>query len=697
MASDLLGTLYKAMSGLKAFTQGLDNLSNNVANLNTSGYKANDLFYRELEGNQQFGNTGDDGQAMANGQGVTVGGSKIRFVDGDLAETGNDTDIAIDGNGWFVVRDDNTEYYTRSGEFILDDDGFLVDPGTNFRVAKLNDSGKLEDINLLDRLVSGADATDKVRLRGVLNRSATEGEIYPPSDATDEERIKLAVYDGQGQNYDLYLQFTKLQGSQWQVDFVDENGVVVAQNQTIEFGANGAPTTDSLAKTIDFNLFDYVATDLVSERFDGVPRISIADTPGDLEQIGEFSMSLSEGDFITRRAGDSGDIAFLQSGEFRVDAQGNLIDAATGRVLAARSPANDGQLVDATLALENRQLATRAIELSGVLNALAPLNEVYPPVTTAADGSESQENPIRVTVFDDEGNSYILTVSFTRVVSGADTVEYDVIFNYGEDDEFSASSRLSYVREGTAGWQLDSEDLSATFSGTNPDGEGVSIQFDVIADAGLNGLSVQTGVSSSVTATVQSGGATGEISAIEVQSNGQVVVSYSNGVTENGPLLAVVDARGAGLQDLVIDFSAVTSQEFTTSEITVDDINGRGTGQLTAFSIESDGTILLQYSNEDDVEDGRIALALFSNEAALQRKGDSLFSIADDSERVLGSGEDGAFGSLVHKSIERSNVELSREFAEIIIVQRGFQAASQVLNATNELIEELYNSTRGGR
>ena len=83
MASDLLGTLYKAMTGLNAFTRGLDNLSNNVANLNTVGYKANDVFYRELEGNQQFGSTGDDGSPIANGQGVAVGGTTVRFVDGE--------------------------------------------------------------------------------------------------------------------------------------------------------------------------------------------------------------------------------------------------------------------------------------------------------------------------------------------------------------------------------------------------------------------------------------------------------------------------------------------------------------------------------------------------------------------------------------------------------------------------------------
>ncbi|MEY2908385.1 MAG: hypothetical protein RLZZ602_908, partial [Pseudomonadota bacterium] len=108
--SDLLGTLYKAMSGLNAFTRGLDNLSNNVANLNTTGYKANDVFYRELTGGNGSGYSDDLGNQIQTGQGVEVGGTKVRFADGELAETGEDTDLAISGNGFFVLRDGDTEY-----------------------------------------------------------------------------------------------------------------------------------------------------------------------------------------------------------------------------------------------------------------------------------------------------------------------------------------------------------------------------------------------------------------------------------------------------------------------------------------------------------------------------------------------------------------------------------------------------------
>ena len=145
--SDLLGALYKAMSGLNAFTKGLDNLSNNVANLNTTGYKANDVFYRELTGKGDSGNSNETGSQILTGQGVEVGGTKVRFADGELAETGEDTDLAISGNGLFILRDGTDEYYTRAGEFELDSDGYLVDPGTGLRVAKIDESGNLQDIH----------------------------------------------------------------------------------------------------------------------------------------------------------------------------------------------------------------------------------------------------------------------------------------------------------------------------------------------------------------------------------------------------------------------------------------------------------------------------------------------------------------------------------------------------------------------
>ena len=692
MASDILGTLFKAMSGLSAFTSGLDNLSNNVANLNTTGYKANDLFYRELEGNQQFGSSGDDGSFFTNGQGVAVGGTKIRFVDGELAVTGNDTDLAIDGNGFFIVREGDEEFYTRAGEFVLDDKGFLIDPGTELRVAKIDDKGRIEDTNLRDKLVSPAVVTDKVQLRGTLNESATEGTVYPGNDATDAERVEVEIYDKNGRSYTFFMRFTKQEDSIWRFALVDNEGNFVAGNQDIEFASNGAPTQDSLSKFVNLDLFDVVEEDKVDNRFDGIERISIEDTPGDLEELGNIDLAVSKGQFLSRTDSETDRPSFLEEVTAVFDAAGYLIDSETQERIAAVDASESDGITDTRIRLESSGKESSGISLSGTLRANSPIGEVFPTVAVDGQGNEFQENPIIVQLFDADGIGRDVTVSFVKTVNEPTSVEYELIFNRGEADEFSASKNLEYTAGVSGQWTLATSDITATYT---PAGGGASQTFDVVLDGedGLASLVVQTNANSMVAGQQVAGRAVGLVSAVEILSSGQIVVSYSNGEEVQGPSLAVVDRR---FERLEIDFSAVNTAEFTQSTVIVDDVSGRTTGQLTSFEIQEDGTILLQYSNEDEVEDGRIAMAIFSNVTGLERKGDALFTIADPEQRLLGSGEDGAFGTIIQRSIERSNVELSREFAEIIIVQRGFQAASQVINATNEMIEELYNSTRGG-
>ena len=885
--SDLLGTLYKAMSGLNAFTKGLDNLSNNVANLNTTGYKANDVFYRELTGGNDSGNSDDTGSQIQTGQGVEVGGTKVRFADGELAETGEDTDLAISGNGLFILRDGEDEYYTRAGEFELDSDGYLVDPGTGLRVAKLDDDGNLQDINLRDRLISEAQASTEVLFRGTLNLSAAEGTQFPPSTASETDLIEFTVYDENGNDFKVFATFTKLAGRAYRVDLADENGNPLADSVTVEFTENGAPTKDTIRQIVSLSFFEQVPVDDVAKQFEGVEKISIENDEGDPEAFGEITIELDESEFITRSEDDASEQTFSSKVIFEVDADGRLVDADSGQVLMARNADDPDELIPAQIALEASAAATTSITLQGQLSTLStepaatevlvlsgelrsddPVGTTYPdntgdePATVTAEiidaegnaysvtvtlvkvvseaerleyevvfdqglptefkadenvvylleapegdgvtgqwvldkneinaqfareiaegesqvtvdfvldlagneelpalqisdnagntfsatqlggievesqaiyppfieddeGNLIQENPLSVTLFDEAGNEYEVTVTYVRVVNESDRIEFEVVFNYGEDDEFKANSNLVYTRtdgesprpnppesipgsdvDGPAGiddefpgvgdqssdWELQDDPLSAVYEGSR-DGTDFLIRFDLDANGVGDelGLVLVEGASGNLSVEQVDGKPTGDIIALEIDPTGKVIAHYANGDVIDDITLAVVNRN---VEELAVDFSAVNGLQFTSSRMSVEDVDGRPTGQLVSYRFDTDGTLVLEYSNEDEVKDGRVALAIFSNVSDLQRSGDALFTADEGADRVIGSGEDGAFGSIIHRSIERSNVELSREFAEIIIVQRGFQAASQVLNATNELIEELYNSSRGGR
>jgi len=129
----LIGTLTSGVSALRSFTKGLEVIGNNIANVNTTAYKSNqasfaDSFSNTLRGAAPSTGTGSNQSAMQVGTGVTLGGISTNFTQGSVSSTGRGTDLAISGNGYFIVKNptDSTLYATRAGEFRWDDKGYLV-------------------------------------------------------------------------------------------------------------------------------------------------------------------------------------------------------------------------------------------------------------------------------------------------------------------------------------------------------------------------------------------------------------------------------------------------------------------------------------------------------------------------------------------------------------------------------------------
>lgn len=125
-------------------------------------------------------------------------------------------------------------------------------------------------------------------------------------------------------------------------------------------------------------------------------------------------------------------------------------------------------------------------------------------------------------------------------------------------------------------------------------------------------------------------------------------------------------------------------------------VDGYPPGTLVTFSIGSDGIITGVYDNGRQQPLGQIALATFENPAGLQKVGANQFSQTPNSgDFKLASqpGKNGA-GSLVPGTLEMSNVDLAKQFTEMIITQRGFQANSRVMTTSDEILQELANIKR---
>jgi flagellar basal-body rod protein FlgF/flagellar basal-body rod protein FlgG len=120
---------YSAFTGLAARMQSLDLLANNLANVNTAGYKSEKEFYRAFAASMTNRAITPVNQAI-NDYGL-MGGARVDLTAGALQTTGNDTDFALDGSGFFVVQTKAGMRYTRNGNFSLNTSRQLVDPQGN--------------------------------------------------------------------------------------------------------------------------------------------------------------------------------------------------------------------------------------------------------------------------------------------------------------------------------------------------------------------------------------------------------------------------------------------------------------------------------------------------------------------------------------------------------------------------------------
>ncbi|HHA2532475.1 TPA: flagellar basal-body rod protein FlgF [Stenotrophomonas maltophilia] len=157
-----------------------------------------------------------------------------------------------------------------------------------------------------------------------------------------------------------------------------------------------------------------------------------------------------------------------------------------------------------------------------------------------------------------------------------------------------------------------------------------------------------------------------------------------------------------GAQAIRLDFgtpgtlTGMTSLSGTTSSLSAKVTDGHGILAVNGITFDDKGVMQLTYSETEKRSGPQVALALFPNESALHLEGGRLIAGASVQERDIGRPGDTGFGRIRGFSLEMSNVDLTREFADMIVIQRGYQASSRVMTVSNEMIEQLYNSTRGG-
>ena len=257
-----MGTaLYTGVTGLLAQQTSLDVVANNIANVNTTGYRGSrvlfqDLFSQTLEGGTAATATYGGTNPEQVGLGVTVGSIDVDHNQGSLQTTGVASDLAIQGNGFFILYDGSTNVYTRDGSFQVNSEGVLVDPATGLRVqgymaaadGTIDATQDVTDITIPIGTEEIVQATENVELAGNLSSDAAEDDTVVRT---------IQVYDSLGTARNVTLTFTKLAADgqwSWEATCTDADVSSVTGSGTVAFDENGGfESVDTSSVTIQFD------------------------------------------------------------------------------------------------------------------------------------------------------------------------------------------------------------------------------------------------------------------------------------------------------------------------------------------------------------------------------------------------------------------------------------------------------------
>lgn len=643
----MIRSLYAGVSGLINNQIKMDVIGNNIANVNTYGYKQARVTFAETLAQQEASAFSPHGRfggvnPMEIGLGMKVSSIDNNFSQGNLQATGITTDLAIQGDGFFVLTDGLKNYYTRAGGFQIDANGNLVSQGGAFFV-----QGKMANAN--GEITTGTS---------IQNLTLPFGQKEPAKATTEI-------------NYfcNLNADSAPLQQT-W----------IAADGYETYAAINSANAISSLTVTAGTN-------DQIQLQLNNDTPITITVAAGDYASASDLA------DALNTSIGNAGFNATIQA----------FVDSETGTIRFKTLPGGSNTLtVTGGNALLTDLGITNGASGSSTVSGSTMLNDLY-----LNDNKNELTDGDQIEISGAEPDGTTVDVFYTY--SQGDTVQdlLDAVndaFN-GATATINSEGKIVFEDDfaGESGTNINLNATGGVFHAPTFD------EFTTGRDAGVHSTSINVYDSLGNSHTVEM------IFTKEEEGNGWVwetkvdngtivpssgasgTISFNNdgslGSFSGGPLIF----HPAGANTMTVDLnpgipgtvSGITQFDSPSTTIAVSQ-DGYTMGNLENISIGSDGLISGNFSNGVVRTLGQVAIADFTNPAGLNKIGNNFYTESSNSgNAVIGLAQTNFNSTINSGYLEMSNVDLTREFTELIVAQRGFQANARVIQTADMVLSEI--------
>lgn len=639
----MLASLFAGVAGLRNHQVRMNVIGNNISNINTVGFKSGRSVFQEalvqtLRGAGRPSSVSGGSNPIQLGLGMNVASIDNLFTQGGLELTGQISDLAIQGNGFFVLSDGSQKFYTRAGAFGFDANSFLVNPSNGLYV-----QGKMADAS------------------GQIPSTETVKNIQLPFGQQDPAKVTTRVSYGNNLDASATRSEASLTDS-----FAPTNGITLVSG----VARNGAGGTHMITITGDNATFATRS---------GTNITSPAALTGNetLTSLGVTSANLT----LTVDTGSPITITGLTLNT-TVNELKNAIDIIDG---IDASIVNGEIQIKRTMAGASYTVATNVAVAGDIANRI--FGQAAGTAFTVANGTD--HDLVAEDVFTPSVGGNPVTTSLGITVSASTGLATGVTGLGGGG--VTISSTDDGLDAGVA--SITTKDTAKATSLTVYDSLGGThtLMTNFIKSHEPNKWYWQSSLQGGE---IVSAGGSGTV---EFNANGSLLRWGFDGGADrlifdpnNGAQLAEIDlfAGTSGQYDGLTGFSGVE----TVAAINQD---GYGMGILDKISIDPTGMIIGIFTNGVSRNLAQIALADFSNEAGLLKSGESLFQTSANS----GEGIEGIAGETVSATIssgalESANVDLAQEFTNMIIAQRGFQSNARVITTSDNMLDDLVNLKR---